>query len=1189
MRKFHLIFPVLTLIMNMGVASCSASPTTTPTAAAKLPATQTPIPTLSPPEIPTVLISEVLTGIEGNNNHEFIELYNTAEEKPIDLLGWSLWYKLSGTDPEKLVVRWTHHALVPPQGHYLLVRQGENAGIIADYSFDVSMIPQRGSLQLRMVNGAVADSLSWGSGAASFAEGSPANVMKNDLTLERAPGGSKGNWIDTQDNAKDFSFSSPNPQNAGSASTPQQAGTLKIAMSAPEAVPPGEWFTYTLTATNNTSQAVQGVTVQLPLPQSLNLAPPTAEIEIASEARYWGLDPIGTDSQVILWQAGTLQAGDEAVTSIEVQAPWTYAEITAANYSIQAEDWPYPAFGAPIRVAVRGGAIPIDVLQDLVGENVVIEGTATMYTGGYYAGGGNVKFYIEDETAGVQVWVPGGEGEVDIRIGDQVRVAGNLTVYRGALELVVNDSTEVEILAKATPGSKLSPSSLAIGEAAQDSSFAGKLVQIEGIVARNEEFSYSYELDLIDEAGDLLTLYVDKQTSINVELVEIGQHYRITGILEIYDTRQQLYPRVQEDLERIYPPILTLEMDAPILAEKGEEITITLTAVNYTPNPLTGLVITATLPKRGGFQLTTTSASSEIQGSVVRWRIPELAGEGGRVSVQYQGTVATADEYLVFEDYTATANEWTDPMGGEPYLIFLGDSVPIWAIQGSGDRSPYLFKQVKTAGIVTGVFPELQGLWIQEVKTDSDPATSSGLFIHTGELEILAAAGNIVRVSGVVRETYQQTQLVIASANNLERIDLGGSLPAAVALDPPSLEKDAVEYFERLEGMLVAVSDPGIAVAPTSKYGEYVLVLAKHGIDRLWQEDITNNGLAIMVDDGSAAIHHDRSGLAYVVNSGDQITGLIGPLAYTYGRYKIEPIVQPQLVARDVPLPTLALVDENSFSIMSWNAENFFDVLDPHPSDPEKPSISEYQISIAKAANTILSAGAPTIVGLQEIENIDILEDIAGHAALAGFGYQPFLIEGMDSRYIDNGYLVRTEIARVLEVEQHTAPEGLTSRPPLRILVEIQTTSGLLQVHILNNHFTAMSGGESATEPRRTAQAAWNTTIASELLAENPKALIVILGDLNSFYDSAPLDTLRKAGFRHVFEFDPQAGWYSYIYEGASQNLDHILVVPDMFNLLQEVVVLHVNADYALPERKDESPMRKSDHDPVIAIFSLPE
>ena len=534
------------------------------------------------------------------------------------------------------------------------------------------------------------------------------------------------------------------------------------------------------------------------------------------------------------------------------------------------------------------------------------------------------------------------------------------------------------------------------------------------------------------------------------------------------------------------------------------------------------------------------------------------------------------------------ANEWPGPVGVDPYYVFIGDMVPVWAIQGAGSRSPYTFSLVSTAGTVTGVFPDLGGFWIQETETDRDPLTSSGLFINTGDLEIRAAPGNIVRVSGIVRETYQQTQIQVSDPGDIVILEVGSALPPSVELDPLPDEAVSNAYYESLEGMLVQVTGPAVAVAPSSGYGEFVLVLDKQGIKRLWQGDTSHNGLAIMVDDGSSMVHEERSTLPYTINTGDQVSDLIGPLAYTYGRYKIEPIVQPQVSSAEVSLPALPPVDPDAFSIMTWNAENLFDVLDPHPSDPPKPGIRSYKVSVAKVANTILAAGAPTIVGLQEVENIDILEDIAAYESLVSYGYQPFLIEGTDSRYIDNGYLVRGDVAEIVDVQQHVAPDGLTSRPPLEIEVEIKTGSRSLRLFVLNNHFTSMSGGESATEPRRVAQAAWNTTVLETILGNDLDGYAAVIGDLNSYYDSPPLDTLREAGLIHVFEVDPDARWYSYIYQGVSQTIDHILVTPPLYDLIQRVDVLHVNADFTLPPVDDVSPLRKSDHDPIIAVFSLP-
>ncbi|MFH1632560.1 MAG: endonuclease/exonuclease/phosphatase family protein, partial [Chloroflexota bacterium] len=1186
MQKRH-IFIILALIALI-LAACGGGATESPapTAAPPVEPSAEPAaePVLAAPTEPAVLISEVLTGVDGNNNFEFIELCNIGSQTPFDIKGWSIWYKLADGQDETLVYRWSEHALIPPQGHYLLGRAGQDLGISPDALFEQPLVGPKGSLQLRLTDGSVVDSISWGGGTVDFAEGSPALAMENGIALERAPGGEAGNWADSGDNAADFALNSaPNPQNTGSLATPDAGAKLILSAEAPQTVSPGSQFDYLLSVTNETGQALSGVVVQFPIMLDLEIIVTDSNVEISGQDAYWGMGHIGETHQVALWSLGSLAAGETVTTEITVSTPWTYLTALAANYSVQAEDWAAPAFGGPVRTAIEGGTIPIGTARTIIGPKLSIEGIATMYTGGYFAGAGHTKIYLADESGGIQVWIPNGEGIVNVALGARVRVFGTIEMYRGAVEFISNTPQDVEII---TPAGEdgWPPTPVSIAEAVTDATIPGLLVQVAGLVTRVDEFTYSYELDLMDEAGETLTLYVDKQTNINVEAIETGQQYRASGILETSDTKQQLYPRIQADLEQIYPPVLILELEAPITIVSGDTLEVTLTAVNHTPDPMTNVIITATLPLQGA-QFDSASEGGQVSGSHLIWNIPELASDGASVSVSFQIVATAAEGYLSIQDYAATAEEWTDPVTGVPHYVFLGDTVPVWAIQGQGFRSPYVLDPVSTAGIVTGVFPDLGGFWIQESHTDADPLTSSGLFISTGEATVSVNVGDEVQISGLVREASQQTQVQISAPGDVLVLTEGNPLPPAVELDPPLSTSESNAYYEAIEGMLALVSGPAVAVSPTSKYGEYVIVLPYHDVERLWQGDDAMNGIGIMVDDGSDAVHTDRATLPYAVNSGDRVAGLLGPVAYTYEQYKIQPVTAPKVVAGVTELPTLTPASPDEFSLMTWNVENLFDTRDPHPSDPPRPTASEYQVSIAKVANTILAAGAPTIVGLQEVENIGILEDIAAHEALIGYGYEAFLIEGTDSRGIDNGYLVRGDVAAVVTVEQHAAPEGLTSRPPLLIEVEVQTASGPVTVFVANNHFTSMSAGVEATEPRRTAQAAWNVSVLEGVLAANPEAYAAVIGDLNSFYDSLPIDTLREAGLKHVFDLLPGDERYSYIYQGASHTLDHILVTPALFELIQRVEVLRVNADYALPIAGDESPMHKSDHDPVVVVF----
>jgi predicted extracellular nuclease len=709
----------------------------------------------------------------------------------------------------------------------------------------------------------------------------------------------------------------------------------------------------------------------------------------------------------------------------------------------------------------------------------------------------------------------------------------------------------------------------------------GRLVSLQGTATRVEEFSYSYEMDLVDEAGNLITLYIDKQTNLSGEAFEAGRQYAATGILENTDDRIQLYPRIAGDLQEVFPPVVRIETDAPITVSRNQDFEITFNVYNNTSEPASGLELWLEVPPE--VTLVQAQHTAESTGRIVRWQLPEIHPQGGSIERSATFRTSTAQASFRLENFGLISPSGVEIEPESPIQIFLGETVPIWAIQWEGDSSPFKLRELETSGVVTGVFPDLGGFWIQDIDADDNPATSEGLFVASGELAIKPQPGDLVRVGGQVREISSQTQLLLREPDAFRVLDSNFDLPTPVELDPPRETEAARQYFEQLEGMLVEVREPATVLGPSTRYGEYVLVLAKHETARIFHGEET--GWMIHVDDGSDIAHDDRSTLPYALSVGDQVFAVEGPLAYTYGNYKIEPISTPRFENQPVTLPSLDLPEQRFLSVMTWNVENLFDILDPHPSSPPRPRKAQYELDLTKIANTILAADTPDIIALQEVEHIGVLEDLAEHPLLSGYSYAAYLLEGTDSRGIDVGYLVRSDRLSVLDVRQYPAPEGLTSRPPLLLHLRKELNGSSREVYVLNNHFTSLAGGEAATEPRRTAQAAWNVSVVKQIRAASPQADIIVLGDLNSFYDSAPLNTLQQAGLRHVYEWLPELDEYTYIFEGVSQTLDHIFLSPSLFNAISQVAVLHVDADYALPAPQDESPLHQSDHDPVIAVI----
>ncbi|HEX6755558.1 MAG TPA: hypothetical protein VF109_06395, partial [Mycobacteriales bacterium] len=91
----------------------------------------------------------------------------------------------------------------------------------------------------------------------------------------------------------------------------------------------------------------------------------------------------------------------------------------------------------------------------------------------------------------------------------------------------------------------------------------------------------------------------------------------------------------------------------------------------------------------------------------------------------------------------------------------------------------------------------------------------------------------------------------------------------------------------------------------------------------------------------------------------------------------------------------------------------------------------------------------------------------------------------------------------------------------------------------------------------------------------NPKAAVVVLGDINDFEFSETADILVGGGqLVDLPRTLPDGQRYTYVFEGNSQVLDHILLSPALASRKYDYDVVHVNAEYA---------DQVSDHDPQVA------
>ncbi|MEV7042560.1 endonuclease/exonuclease/phosphatase family protein [Amycolatopsis sp. NPDC051061] len=140
-------------------------------------------------------------------------------------------------------------------------------------------------------------------------------------------------------------------------------------------------------------------------------------------------------------------------------------------------------------------------------------------------------------------------------------------------------------------------------------------------------------------------------------------------------------------------------------------------------------------------------------------------------------------------------------------------------------------------------------------------------------------------------------------------------------------------------------------------------------------------------------------------------------------------------------------------------------------------------------------------------------------------------------------------------------------------------------VFVIANHFNSKGGDQPthgrfqppvrSSEVQRAKQATVLRGFVDSLLSADRNANIVVAGDLNDYPFSPAVRTLTAGGaLTDLIASVPEAERYSYVFEGQSQVLDHILASKALRGVDYDVV--HINAEFA-----DQA----SDHDPQVIRF----
>lgn len=191
--------------------------------------------------------------------------------------------------------------------------------------------------------------------------------------------------------------------------------------------------------------------------------------------------------------------------------------------------------------------------------------------------------------------------------------------------------------------------------------------------------------------------------------------------------------------------------------------------------------------------------------------------------------------------------------------------------------------------------------------------------------------------------------------------------------------------------------------------------------------------------------------------------------------------------------------DDDIWTVMSWNVQNLFDGIDDGTEysefDPGSPDWNErlYQRRLERTGEVILKGApqVPDLVILQELEKPEIIDHLAD-GPLRHVSY-PWRLSVPGYSIIRCGVLSRYPISNVDVVDCGTF--GIRPLRPV-LAFSVDTPAGTLRVIAV--HWKSPRDGRAATEEFRRREASAVRSLAEPLLAENPDAELIIIGDLNT-------------------------------------------------------------------------------------------
>ena len=249
-----------------------------------------------------------------------------------------------------------------------------------------------------------------------------------------------------------------------------------------------------------------------------------------------------------------------------------------------------------------------------------------------------------------------------------------------------------------------------------------------------------------------------------------------------------------------------------------------------------------------------------------------------------------------------------------------------------------------------------------------------------------------------------------------------------------------------------------------------------------------------------------------------------------------------------------------------YNVENLFDTIDDPdvddaeflPGSPKSWNTERFDRKLERVGGVIAAMGRDlhpnglSIIGLAEVENRKVVEDLAAHSTLSARGYKVVHEDSPDRRGVDVALMYDPQIFKVYAHKAYrlSDPDDPDFHTRDQLLVSGSFHGDTL--HVIVAHWPSRRGGEKLSEPHRSAAAKLGRHIADSLFTLEPTAQIIYMGDLNDDpVNKSVTRQLRATGDRAAAHDDIlfNTTWASY-QKGIGS-----LAWRDSWNLFDQIII----------------------------------